>query len=389
MNMITGAVVEYRDDELTDKWLVENWFLIDKNLDQYTMAYTFDYLIRRQKLISEGWLTDSKGRGFVILTTTGCNASCPYCYEKGCSVKNMDEKTARDVVEYIDKYGKRDVDITWFGGEPLVNQKVINIITEGLKERNISFTSRITTNGYFLQNIDVYTLKYKWNVYSLQITIDSEGEEYEKIKGFEPGTYEKMLQTMKRLAEGGIKVRVRFNVTPYNAAGIHKAIDDIADLKIDPDMIGIYTAPVADESMKETDQELETKFQNLLDLDEHMEEVDMLEYKQLRDFSIHPFSCMADRWDCLVISPDGLISCCEHMIDGGIGDIWNGITHPELFDEWKIKREPQDICKDCKCMTMCMKLKNCKGYVPCNVYEKNWWEQRVVMFLRRLCEKED
>ena len=63
---------------------------------------------------------ENENLGVTILTTTGCNARCYYCYEKGIKPQAMDIETAEKVVMFIkDNYHNKPVHLSWFGGEPL------------------------------------------------------------------------------------------------------------------------------------------------------------------------------------------------------------------------------------------------------------------------------
>ncbi len=85
---------------------------------------------------------------YTIFTTTDCNARCFYCYEKRLSRLFMTEKTAMDVAAYIIRNAKGSVQsIRWFGGEPLMNCKVIDLISEQLQRKDVQFYSKMITNG--------------------------------------------------------------------------------------------------------------------------------------------------------------------------------------------------------------------------------------------------
>lgn len=86
---------------------------------------------------------------YTILTTTHCNANCFYCYEKGRGRIHMTEETAEKIGEFIIDHAPFDraVQLRWFGGEPLYNAKVIDIIINKIKEVGMQYTSSITSNA--------------------------------------------------------------------------------------------------------------------------------------------------------------------------------------------------------------------------------------------------
>ena len=88
---------------------------------------------------------------YIICPTTGCNARCYYCFEKGAVQKRMDLTTAEVVAKYIvDNHDKENLVIQWFGGEPLLEPDTISFITEYLNNHSVKFDSKIITNEIIL-----------------------------------------------------------------------------------------------------------------------------------------------------------------------------------------------------------------------------------------------
>ena len=146
-NSLTGEVVmlDKQRDNLFSDYFVEHLFYVPNDFDEIMIALGI-----KTKLFNDR-PKDVNINGYVIVTTTGCNAKCFYCYEKGVAQNRMSESTANDVADFITKrYSetKRIQSIQWFGGEPLYNKKVIDIICGKLKENKVEFKSTIITNGY-------------------------------------------------------------------------------------------------------------------------------------------------------------------------------------------------------------------------------------------------
>ena len=98
------------------------------------------------------------GQGSGAIFFSGCNLKCVYCYEEGCIVKSMDRETVNNVIDFICKRCKdnkriKTLNITWFGGEPLLAVDNIIMIGEAVSkycsQNGITFTSNlITPFGY-------------------------------------------------------------------------------------------------------------------------------------------------------------------------------------------------------------------------------------------------
>ncbi len=67
-----------------------------------------------------------------IWTTSACNASCYYCYEKGLPFVSMEEATADALIRFLDPMIKPHdmLYLEWFGGEPLLSQPIISYIMD-------------------------------------------------------------------------------------------------------------------------------------------------------------------------------------------------------------------------------------------------------------------
>lgn len=89
--------------------------------------------------------------GLTIATTTGCNFKCPYCYEEGVKSINMSQDVEDAIVKYIETV-KKPIDITWYGGEPLINWATIQRLTQKISEIKPKEMVKyaFVTNGYSL-----------------------------------------------------------------------------------------------------------------------------------------------------------------------------------------------------------------------------------------------
>ncbi|MBD5420299.1 MAG: 4Fe-4S cluster-binding domain-containing protein [Bacteroides sp.] len=93
-----------------------------------------------------------------LMVTHGCNLNCVYCFEKHkeLGLRMMSFETAKDILsrefnlfEVKERNPEERLAIEFFGGEPLVNFKLIKRIYEWVKELNLSFPLmfQTTTNG--------------------------------------------------------------------------------------------------------------------------------------------------------------------------------------------------------------------------------------------------
>lgn len=123
-----------------------------------------------------------------ILPTFECNYKCWYCLQEHEPVV-LDYTRFDLMIKHIKKYmlenSIQEYVLSWFGGEPLTQPKVIEYIAPQLisfcEEHKIDFSSGVTTNGALL-NIDNIKLLQKCKVDYYQIAIDGDEKTHNKNK---------------------------------------------------------------------------------------------------------------------------------------------------------------------------------------------------------------
>ena len=178
-----------------------------------------------QKKFTRGYIAfQSELLNLTIAPTSSCNFQCYYCYEEGIQQKTMDDSTIEKLIEFIEIKSKKthnNVNITWYGGEPLLAVKQIKQILEKLKEKNIKITGQsIITNGYFLNAENIEFLKEN-NINFMQITLDGANPEThnERRKNKDgSGSWNKILENIDNLLKADYKFRlsIRCNVGKDN-----------------------------------------------------------------------------------------------------------------------------------------------------------------------------
>jgi len=86
----------------------------------------------------------------IIITTLRCDLKCRYCHASSKPMTkveyDMDEGTARNVVDMILKSSSENITIEFQGGEPLLNFDVIRFITKYIQKKNKNIMLTIVTN---------------------------------------------------------------------------------------------------------------------------------------------------------------------------------------------------------------------------------------------------
>ncbi|MGH7253583.1 MAG: radical SAM protein, partial [Nitrospiraceae bacterium] len=115
-------------------------------------------------LINEEPLNDPPLRALSLAVAQKCNLGCTYCYaqqgEFGGMAKNMPLATVLESVDLLfrDTTPGERVNLSFLGGEPLMNRRAIHAATaravELSKEKRVPVTFSITTNGTLIKPED-------------------------------------------------------------------------------------------------------------------------------------------------------------------------------------------------------------------------------------------
>ncbi len=301
---------------------------------------------------------------FTVLTTMDCNARCFYCYELGRKRTSMSEEIAYDTADYIVKQcNGNEVSLHWFGGEPLYNKKVIDIISDSLRDKGIPFHSQMISNGYYLDEETCKTAKEKWNLKQVQITIDGTKDIYQKTKAYiekDPNAFERVIGNIKSVLKNDIYVTIRLNVDHDNAKDMHKLVEFLSKELKDYSNYHVYAAllkPIAGKihSFESSVQEFE-EYEALLDV---INGYGMGKIAPLED-KLKLNLCAADSDSSEVLLPDGKIGKCQHYSETNlIGSIYSDDYDLEMINSWKEVVPKFDECEECPLYPRCRMLKKC------------------------------
>lgn len=383
-NGLTRTLILLYNDEIPEigninkyPFLYKNYFLVPEDYDERSVVDKVRNTIR--KPIDDLYLNNPQS--FTILTTTKCNARCFYCYElHNKNKKHMTSETANKIADYIHTYAPMDIPISlnFFGGEPLYNQEVIDIIINKLIEYNRSFTSTFTTNGYLFTKELVIKAKNIWNTVNCQITIDGTENIYNKTKSYiyknGGSPYKKVLNNIAILLNHGIFVNVRMNIDLYNADNLKELTISLHNRFGNHPNLGIYAWPIfEDETNVKSKEEHIKVFEKLKELEETFEKCGYY-FGYYPENNMKVVQCMGDDGASVLIDPVGNLGTCEHFIDT---HFWGHIDNPlvkdfEELNKWREYEPPIDICDNCPIYPSCIRPSYCEEMSKCDEQYKEW-----------------
>jgi len=161
-----GAALEPAEQELLTQ-LQYGQFAVDNGLDE------LDRLRFRHRKTRYDWTA----LGLVIAPTMACNMACRYCFE-GNKQGRMSPRTVEAVIAFIESRasGLKDIETTWYGGEPLLAMDIIEDLTESILdlagEYKFNYTcAGMISNGYLLDRKNADRLA-EMKLGQVQVTID-------------------------------------------------------------------------------------------------------------------------------------------------------------------------------------------------------------------------
>ena len=138
---------------------------------------------------------DTRSFFVTILTTHACNFKCVYCFEESSrGNEKMTMETAGQTIEWIKskilKLGYRSLYLNFYGGEPLLNQPILEYMARSMKpwceSRRIGFKFMIQTNGYLLipEQVERFLIL---GLKQVRVSVDGVGDDHDKNRPLRGG----------------------------------------------------------------------------------------------------------------------------------------------------------------------------------------------------------
>ena len=170
-----------------------------------------------------------------VVVTNACNFRCEYCVQEH-EIKNLSSNAEHNILEFIKNNAKikRNITISWFGGEPLLKfadiKRMLHKACQYGDEYGCKITSDITTNGYLLNEQNIREMK-QLNVKSIQITIDGDRESHNKRRYLAGAgeTYDKIKENLIKVSEQNIFVILRINIDEKNVDTATNILSEIPE----------------------------------------------------------------------------------------------------------------------------------------------------------------
>jgi uncharacterized protein len=190
----------------------------------------------------------------VITPTLSCNMSCFYCYQDRNSTAQLSAGDIDAIVRFV---GERlaangRLDVTWFGGEPLLALPFVGAVSRQLialaAARGARYGARVISNCYHLDAAAIATLE-QCAVDRIQVTFDGPQQTHDRVRrsrdaaaGPRTGSFARIVDNLRRACRH-FTIVARVNVTERNVDHMPELIDQLAEAGLHDGLAAIYFAP--------------------------------------------------------------------------------------------------------------------------------------------------
>jgi uncharacterized protein len=210
-----------------------------------------DTILRR----NEAAATDDDNLYLVVQPTAWCQLGCGYCGQEHIRRHLNQENQERFIERARSKLAERrykTLELTWFGGEPLVGMHVIRSMTPRLlalaDEFGVDYHGRLVTNGVLLTELNATELVKRLGVNYIEVTLDGTAPFHDARRHTKKGesTFEQIFANVVRLAKRddlNANLTLRCNVDRRNFNGVSPLLRMLADEGVQK-RLAFYVAPI-------------------------------------------------------------------------------------------------------------------------------------------------
>lgn len=329
-----------------------------------------------------------------LMPSAFCQMGCSYCgqsHSKTHMNTDIHEAILRFVRNQFLNRTYRNMNVTWFGGEPLTGIAGIRALTPHLRdicaEASARFRASVITNGLLLTPQMINELYHELGVRRLQVTLDGPREIHDRRRSLKngTGTYDKIMDNLRTYAQDPIpdlQLHIRVNVDANNSLHLQELIQNIIDANLVRAITKLYIASVFEwgngggqHTLPNTEfAEVELKF--LRYLRSHKIPVEYLPERTTHTCPTYY------RDDSPLIDPRGnLYSCYEYPLArdsddtpiGRSGDVFAGTNETKLQNQVQLPILMSEIANDPDDCLNCNMLPVCGG--TCEPYRLNGRKQ--------------
>lgn len=306
-----------------------------------------------------------------------CNLNCEYCFASQGKYHGdralMSFEVAKQAIDFLveNSGSRRNLEIDFFGGEPLMNFDVVKEITAYCrsieKEKGKNFRFTLTTNGVLLDD-EVIDFANR-ECHNVVLSLDGRKEVHDRLRKTVNGngSYDvivpKFQHFVERRGNKGYYIRGTFthNNTDFTNDIFHMADLGFTELSMEP----VVCPP--DDPYALTYDDLPVLFEQYEILAKDMlrrekEGKPLTFYHYMLDLNAGPciykrISGCGSGTEYMAVTPWGDLYPCHQFVGNPeylLGNVYDGVTNPAVQDEFKLcNAYARPDCKDCWAKLYC------------------------------------
>ena len=316
---------------------------------------------------------DYQFQSLYLICSTACNLDCDYCFYRSSASNSLKERQMmsfevakkslddfKKIVEHNIKDDNYWQQITFYGGEPLINKEMLyQSIPYARKLFGNDTNLVINTNAVLLNDDDIQL--FKENNVEVQISLDGDQYIHDLHRKTPDGklTYNIVINNMKKLLDNGVKVLPMITATDDNINGFSERVHRIVDeLKIDDYAVNVLITNSFATSEEYTEKLATEMLKAYHDFGNIATDYAFVEfYNKLigSDKSISKNSCGSSRK--ITVFPDGRVFACqalEKVKENAMGLLDDEYLSNPNWDCWRERsRFDNPKCLDCETIMSC------------------------------------
>lgn len=318
----------------------------------------------------------TKDISLLITPSLRCNMNCFYCYQDRKDTNKLNRFDSQALVEFVDS--KIDIggniNVTWFGGEPLLQMDFIIGLTNRLKKLALlkkgEYRATMVTNGYYLTNEVVKNFK-ELSISSIQITFDGDSVYHDNTRKSKnknllkrDKTFYQIIDNIKHAGDK-VNVTIRVNVNQLNKNSINNLIKQLSEQNLQRKINDIYFHPVFNYKVNESKKQYNLDPKINLTMEEYSAlEVEWIENAIREGFQVKLrvssdfHGCAAVKTNSFTVDSNGEIKKCDNEIgekDTACYSLRDKefINYEQLHKWDKYRPEKNQYCSQCHFFPTC------------------------------------
>lgn len=352
----------FSEEQITD--LARKGILVNSNIDEAHVVMGKYY----------EQIYDGRTLEITLIPTDACNLRCEYCYETNGN-HFMEDSTVEMVVDHISRklHQYKCFRLNWFGGEPLVNSKLVVSLSDRLyklcRKHRVAFYGSITTNGYLLSEEIVKSL-LSVGIRTFQVTVDGTEKIHNVSRPHKVNddSYSRIISNLVNMSKSDYRFHVayRMNLSKQIIRNFEECIGVFEKYFAQDPRFSVLLQPVSNWGGDRIDQNYE-----YIDMMEWLECEEIIRKKKLRLFDNFEIPlkfkpCEASCKHAYYINYDGsILKCTLPLYDkntsnrevnqiGHLNNLRNDCIDRGNEFQWLSPTLNNKKCNSCKLLPICI-----------------------------------